>query len=100
MLHDTGPHPIIEQHLPLFEPVFEMNIDDRGRERVTNLGQDQVVRGHEADGAQPDQSANDTFGTHAAVVRVGPVKKLVEQEKERQWRTRQVDHLGTRVISA
>ena len=93
VLDDARAHAIVESHLAILEPVFEVDVHDRGRQLVGDLGQGQVMRGHQADRAQVDQAADDPFGAHAAIVRVGAVEELVEQEQERQRPARQVDHL-------
>ncbi len=91
---DTGPHAIIEQHLAVLEPVFEVDVHDLGRELVGDLGQGQVVGGHEADRAQVDQAADDPFGADASIVRVGAVEELVKQEEQRQRSAGTIDHLA------
>ncbi len=65
-----------------------------GREVVGDLGQGQVVRGDQADRAAVDQAADDRLGADAAIVRVGAVEQLVEQEQERQRPAREVDQLA------
>ena len=52
MLNDPGSHPIIEQHLPVHEPVLEVDVHDLGRQLVGDLGQGQVVGRDEADRAR------------------------------------------------
>ena len=57
------------------------------------VGEREVVRRDEADGAARDEAAHDGFGADAAVVGVGAVQDLVEQEEERAARRRSVDEL-------
>src|SRR5262245_55408748 len=73
---------VIESQLALREPVVEMNVDGTRRKFVDYSGHRQIVRGHQADRALPDEATKHAGGTNQAVVRVGTVKKLVEQEQQ------------------
>ena len=74
MLNNAGTHAVIKGHLAVLQPIFEVHVHDRGRERVGDLGEGQVMRGHQADRAQVKQAADHAFGTHATIVRIGAVE--------------------------
>ena len=74
MLDHAGTHAIIKGHLAVLEAILEVHVHDRGRERVGDLGEGQVMRCHQADRAQVNQAADDAFGTHTTIVRIGAVE--------------------------
>ena len=48
-----------------------------------DVGEGEIVRADEADGAACQQSADDAFGSDEAVFRVCALKEFVEQEEDR-----------------
>jgi len=60
----------------------------------TNVGQREIVCADQADRSALHQSAQNSFGSDAAVIRVRSLQKFVEQEKQ-SWRfTREVEDLS------
>ena len=68
-------------HLSSGQVVVEVHVARGRRQPVGDLGQRQVVGGHEAEGGQLEQRAEQAARAVAAVVRVRAVEELVEQEQ-------------------
>ena len=62
-----------------------------GAEPRRQLGQRQVVRRHQPDRAGLDERPHDRFGADPAIVRIGAVQNLVEQEQQRNRTARGLD---------
>ncbi len=71
-----------------------MHVCDCGAGVIGDLGQGQVVSGHETDRTLGDQALDDRAGADAPIVRIGAVKELIEQEEERTRVPRQLDELA------
>ena len=91
---DAGAHEVVEPDLAVFDLVFEVDVGGAIAEYVGDLGQRQVVGGDQADRAALDQAAHDGFGADAAVVGIGAVQELVDQEQDGQRAGGQVDDLA------
>src|SRR6188472_2115806 len=70
-LHDAGPEPVVEVQMPIGEMILEMNVGGARSEVGGDVAKRQVVRRHQADGAEADQAAHQRFGAVTAIVRVG-----------------------------
>ena len=90
MFDDAGPHPVVEHHPPVLQPILEVHVDRGGAEPRRQLGQRQVVRGHQTDRVKPDQRPHHAFGADPAIVRIRAVKNLVEQKQQRHRTTRRL----------
>ena len=96
VLDDARAHPVVEEHLAVDQAVGEMDVGDPRIRAAGELGQGEVVGRDHADGAPVDQALHDRLGADAAVVRIGAVEQLVEQEEERQRPAREVDQSAAR----
>ena len=54
LAHDARPHPVVEGHLAALQVVLEVHVGRARAQRVGHLGERQVVRGHQPDGAALD----------------------------------------------
>ena len=61
------------------------------RQRVRDLGEGEVVRGHEPDGAMPDEPAEHRLSAGSPVARIGAIEHFVEEEQQRRTSRREVD---------
>jgi len=94
VLDDPRAHPVIEPHLAVFEVVLEMDVHGLGTDSRGDLGQGQVVGRDQADRTAVEEPAEHRLGADAPIVGIGAVKELVEQEKERQRASSQIDELA------
>src|SRR5712692_126506 len=79
-LHYTGTQLVVEMHLPVLDAIFKMHIQGLLTKHSCDFRERQVVRGDEPDGSPCDQRANQSFGADPAVMRIGALQELVDQE--------------------
>src|SRR5258708_22325191 len=79
VLDHAWPHSIVERHPAILEPILEVHVDSWDSQTWRQLGEGQVVRRHQADGAAARQRAYDRLGPDPPIVRICPVENLVEQ---------------------
>ena len=84
---------VVEGDPAVLEVVLEVDVGRARGEGGGDLGEREVVRGRETDGAQIDQVPEHGLGTDAPVVRVGAAEQLVEQEEQGRRSLRQVREL-------
>src|SRR5881396_3858383 len=93
LAYDAGMQAVVEGDPAVLEVVLEVDVGRARGEDGGDLGEREVVRGRETDGAQIDQVAEHGLGTDAPVVRVGAAEQLVEQEEQGRRSLRQVREL-------
>ena len=71
---------VIENHAPILEVVFEMEIGGARRERFSESGESEIVGCDEADGATVDETADDSLGADSSIVRIRPMQNFIQQE--------------------
>ena len=98
--HDPRPADIVEPDAAVLEMVLEMHVRGARRERVGDLGEGEIVRGHEPDRAVPDQPAEHRLGAGSPIARIGAVEHLVEEEQQRRTSPVRSTIARKRVISA
>ena len=86
--------------LAIFQSVGEVYICGAAWERISDVGEGEVVRGDHSNGAAIDQRAHDGAGAGLTVVRIGPAQKLVEQEQKGSGPLVRATTSRRRVISA
>jgi hypothetical protein len=67
-LYDSVAQAVIEVQNTVFEPIFEVNVRRGGTKAADQIGECEVVRGHEADCTKSHQSRHHAFGADAAIV--------------------------------
>ena len=70
--------------LPVFQVIDEVNVCRSEHLVVGNLRQGKIVRGDQADAAAIQEGADNGVGPDTAVVGVGAVQDLVQQEEQRR----------------
>jgi len=94
VLNDAGAHPVVEPHGAVHKLVLEMHVRRARREALGDLGECEVVGRDQPDGPAVDQALHHRPGANDAVVRVGAVEDLVEQEQERPRPFREANELS------
>ena len=85
---------VIEGDLAVLDLVLEMDVGGALAQLVGDIGQREIVRGDQADGAALHQAAHQRRGADPPVVRVGAVQELVDQEQHGQRPGRLVQNLA------
>jgi hypothetical protein len=89
----TRLHQVVEPHFGAVEPVLEVHVRGARRQRLGHGGHGEIVRRDQADSATIEQAPQHTFGACQAIVRVGAMEELVEQEEQRNGSGRDVRQL-------
>ena len=83
-------HDVIELDLSTLESVVEVHVDCARREIVRDPRQREIVSGDEADRLAVDERAEDARRADDAIVRVGAMKELIEEEQHRHGTRREI----------
>ena len=94
LLDDAGSHAVVELHAPLDDLVLEVHVAGDRREGVGDTREGEVVGGDQAERPACQKPANHGLGADAAIVRVGAVEDLVEQEQDGKRALREAHDLA------
>ena len=70
MSDNSRPKPVIENHLPVYEMILEVNVGGVSAQVVHYICQGKVMRSHNADCPSLDKFAEDGAGADPPIVRI------------------------------
>ena len=92
--HDPFAQGVVEDHLPIFDAVLKVDIDDAKFLVIGDSGEGEVVSGDDSGGPPSEQAPQDGVGSDLSVVGVGAVENLIEQKENRRTAIGEVDDLA------
>ena len=90
--HDAGPELVVEAHLAALYHVREVHVPDPLGLLALELGERDVVGGHETERASGEQMRNDRPAADVTRARIRSAQQLVEQEQHRRLGRRVLHH--------
>src|SRR5262249_36045922 len=78
---NAGAEAVIERELVVLKPLLKMNVDHAIRKGLFQRGQGEIVRGDQPDGAMANQGAQNALSTRTAIVGIGALEDLVEENE-------------------
>ena len=83
VLDHAGPHPVVEDHPAVLQPILECTLATGAPSVDAQLGQRQIVRRHQADRAGSTRRARSPSAPMRRSCELVPRENLVEQEQQR-----------------
>ena len=79
---------------PFSQVVLEMDVVQVAVDRSADIGQRQIVRAHQTDGAAIHQRAHDSLGADAAIFRVRALQQFIQEKQQRRISAGQIEESG------